>query len=65
MIVECYEKNRIGKWRTIFFNVYIDSLKCTTMYEMKRVFGCAVEKIDFDRIDFVELVLVKSELNIK
>jgi len=24
-----------------------------------------VEKIDFDRIDFVELILVKSELNIK
>ena len=32
---------------------------------IKRVFGCAVEKIDFDRIDFVELILVKSELNIK
>jgi hypothetical protein len=30
-----------------------------------RVFGCAVEKIDFDRIDFVELILVKSELNVK
>jgi len=24
------------------------------------MFDCAVKKIDFDRIDFVELVLVKS-----
>jgi len=29
------------------------------------VFGCAVARIDFDKIDFVELILVKSELNIK
>jgi len=29
------------------------------------VFGCAVEKIDFGKIDFVELILVKSELNVK
>ena len=29
------------------------------------MFGCAVEKIDFDIIDFVELILVKSELNVK
>jgi len=30
-----------------------------------RVFGCVVEKIDFGRIDFVKLILVKSELNVK
>jgi hypothetical protein len=34
------------------------------LYElMMRVFGCAVEIIDFDRIDFVELILIKSELS--
>jgi len=26
------------------------------------MFGCAVERIDFDIIDFIELILVKSEL---
>jgi len=29
------------------------------------VFGCAVEIIDFGRIDFVELILIKSKLNLK
>jgi len=29
------------------------------------MFGYPVQKIDFDRIDFVELILVKSELNVK
>jgi len=26
-----------------------------------RVFGCAVSKIDFDRIDHLELILVKID----
>jgi len=29
------------------------------------VFGCAVDKIDFDRIDFIELILIKIELSEK
>ena len=29
------------------------------------VFGCAVDIIDFDIIDFVELILIKSELSEK
>ena len=32
---------------------------------INRVFGCAVEIIDFGRIDFVELILIKSKLNLK
>jgi len=32
---------------------------------IKRVFGSAVKIIDFGRIDFEELNLIKSELNVK
>jgi len=34
-------------------------------YHLKRVFGSAVEKIDFDWIDFTELILDKNEFNVK
>jgi len=32
---------------------------------MIRVFGSTVKKIDFGRIDFEELILIKSEVNVK
>jgi len=32
---------------------------------IERVFGYAVARIDFEWIDFIELILIKSELNAK